>query len=97
MTRDSENKTITITQKTGVTFSIAILIMVGGALITATITFQNLRNQVTENTTRIATNEHRLTVVESDGTSSKVQFAQIQEQLKGIDARLAEIQANQAK
>lgn len=91
MKYNKTTKTLTITRSTMVNISVALLIFLGGALITATIQVQNLRNQVDNNTGSIGKLQERIGGLESDSVTTKVQLSDIQAQLRGIDANLLEI------
>lgn len=91
MKYNKTTKTLTITRSTMVNISVALLIFLGGALITATIQVQNVRNQVDNNAGSIGKLQERIGGLESDSVTTKVQLSDIQAQLRGIDANLLEI------
>lgn len=86
-----ENKTITITQNTGITVSIALILMFAGAIFTTATWVADMRNRVSalENTTN--TQSTYITKLQADSTTSQVKFTEIQTQLKSIDTTLVEI------
>lgn len=75
---------IILSQKTYITLSLSLVIMIGGALITATSWFVTLQNQVTLNASDI-------TDLKADNITSKVQLAEIKSQLTNIDSNILDI------
>lgn len=75
---------IILSQKTYITLSLSLVIMIGGALITATSWFVTLQNQVTLNASDI-------TDLKADNITSKVQLAEIKSQLTNIDSNIQDI------
>ncbi len=75
---------IILSQKTYITLSLSLVIMIGGALITATTWFVTLQNQVTMNTSDIAN-------LKADNITAKVQLAEIKSQLSNIDSNIQDI------
>lgn len=97
MAYNRASKTLTIKRNTAINTSVAFLLMVAGALITATITFQNLRNQVYVNLQSINDLKASSSELQTDNIDAKVEFSKIQEQLKSIDANILEVKAQLAK
>ncbi len=85
------NKTITISQNTGVTFSVAFLIMVAGALVTGTTWVAGMDNRTRSIEEHTTTNTQDIGRLKSESTTNQVKFTEIQTQLKSIDATLVEI------
>jgi len=75
---------IILSQKTYITLSLSLVIMIGGALITATTWFVTLQNQVTMSTSDIAD-------LKADNITAKVQLAEIKSQLSNIDSNILDI------
>lgn len=75
---------IILSQKTYITLSLSLVIMIGGALITATTWFVTLQNQVTMNASDI-------TDLKADNITAKVQLAEIKSQLSNIDSNILDI------
>lgn len=93
MNYDKEKSTITISKNTGITVSAMMLIMIGGALVTATINYNDLRNSTKLNTSDIRKLQEENDKLEADNVTSKVEFSKIQTQLKSIDTSLVEIKS----
>jgi cell division protein FtsL len=83
----------TIGRKTVITFSASFLLMLAGALVTATVTFNDMRNQIHQNQIAIHENKTRLAEVEQATNEAKVSFGQIQTELKNINLTMLEIKA----
>lgn len=83
----------TIGRKTVITFSASFLLMLAGALVTATMTFNDMRNQIHQNELVIQENKTRLTKVEQATNEAKVSFGEIQTELKNINLTMLEIKA----
>lgn len=75
---------ITLTKNTYITLSLSLVIMIGGALVTATSWFVTLQNQVTMNSSDI-------TDLKTDNVTAKVQLAEIKSQLSSIDSNILDI------
>lgn len=88
---DKELKTITISQNTGITFSLALLIMLGGALITATTWVSNTASQVHALEAKSNTQQSDIDALKAESVTTQVKLTEIQTQLKGIDVSLVEI------
>ena len=84
-------KTITVSQTTGITVSVTLLIMFAGAVFTTATWIADIRNNVSD--LQIVTERNRQDVasLKNENTSTQVKFTEIQTQLKGIDATLLEI------
>ena len=83
----------TIGRKTVITFSASFLLMLAGALVTATVTFNDMRNQIHQNQLVIQENKTRLAKVEQATNEAKVSFGEIQTELKNINLTMLEIKA----
>jgi hypothetical protein len=88
---NKDEKTLTLSRNTFLNISVGILIMLGGALVTATISFQNLRNQVSQNTITAQKNNDNILRLQTDGTSAKIELTKIQTQLSSIESTLIEL------
>lgn len=84
-------KTITISQNTGITVSIALVLMFAGAIFTVATWTTDVRNITQRNKTDIVDLRNDVTQLKVDSTTSQVKFTEIQTQLKSIDATLLEI------
>lgn len=91
MKLDHETKTITISQNTGITFSVAFLLMVAGALISGAVWVANTQSHIDEVTRQVEVTRQDVEQLKSDTNDAKVKYAEIQTQLKSIDATLIEI------
>ena len=91
MNYDKDKKQITVSRNTGVTVSLTLLIMFSGALVTATINYNNLGNGVQRNTDAIKKLEMDNSQLSADNVQAKVEFSKIQVQLKSIETNLLEI------
>lgn len=91
MQYDKENRQITVSQNTGVTLSVALIIMFAGAIMTATTTFNRIDTRGKQNAETTTDLRERVTKLEAESNESQVKFTEIQTQLKSIDANLLEI------
>lgn len=88
---DSERKTITISQNTGITISVAFSLMIAGFLVTS-VTFMNgLINRTTN--LEIATSQHQTDIktLQDDDAAAKITEAKLETRLTSIDTTLLEI------
>ena len=97
MKYDKDSKTITISQNTGVTLSITLIIMFAGAIFTVSTWVSDTRYNTAQNTRDITTVRADVVKLQTEGTDAKVKFTEIQTQLKGIDASLLEIKESLRK
>lgn len=86
-----EPKTITIKQNTAISFSVAMILMIAGALISATTIFVELRNQVTVNKIDNQNQAADINVLKNENTLVKVELAKVQSQLTAIESHLIDI------
>lgn len=91
MTKNSENKTITIKQSTGFNISLIILVMAVGAIITFTTFISDIKTRSVDNKNKISDIERDLQGIHNETNDSKIKYTEIQTQLKNIDATLVEI------
>ena len=91
MNIDRENKTVTIRQNTAINISLVLALTLASMLISAAVTFADLRNQVKLNETNVTELKNRTTKLEIEGTNTKVEFSKIQTQLLNIETNLIEI------
>lgn len=88
---DREQKTITISQNTGITISVALGLMIAGVLVTS-VTFMNgLINRTTN--LEIATSQHQTDIktLQYDNAAAKITAAKLETRLTSIDTTLLEI------
>lgn len=93
MNYDKQAKTITVSRRTGITLSISLLITLAFALVSGAVWVEDLANRVQQNSIAIESVNQDYQQLQSDNISAKVQFSQIQEQLKSIDANILDIKA----
>lgn len=90
---DKEQKTFTITQSTGITFSLALLLMLAGAVISATTWVTTTQARIDNLALSVKENRENITNLTKKSNDSDVKFVEIQTQLKSIDSNLLEIKA----
>lgn len=90
---DKEQKTFTITQSTGITFSLALLLMLAGAVISATTWVTTTQARIDNLGLSVKENRENITNLTKKSNDSDVKFVEIQTQLKSIDSNLLEIKA----
>lgn len=88
---NKQEKTFTITQNTGVTVSIALLIMFAGAVISATTWVTTTQSRIDGITKSVQESREQISDISKRTTSGELKFVEIQTQLRGIDAALLEI------
>lgn len=91
MEANDKNKTLTIKQSTGVTFSLIMLVMFAGAIATVFTWTADMRNRVTNAEGMVTILRADIVKLQNEGTDTKVKFTEIQTQLKSIDATLLDI------
>lgn len=95
---DKEQKTFTITQSTGVTFSLALLLMIGGAVVSATTWVTTTQSRMDNVIASVKENRKNITDLIKRSNDSDVKFVEIQTQLKSIDVNIQRlIEARGAK
>lgn len=95
---DKEQKTFTITQSTGVTFSLALLLMIGGAVVSATTWVTTTQSRMDNVIASVKENRENITDLIKRSNDSDVKFVEIQTQLKSIDVNIQRlIEARGAK
>lgn len=97
MTRDTENKTITLKQNTAINVSVALLIMFSGALITATLAFADLQNKVLAHAKEIPEIKEDIVTVKAENIILKVELTKVQTQLTSIEGHLLDIKQAQLR
>lgn len=85
------SKTITISQNTGITMSLAFMIMIAGALITGVSWINTTQNRIDNLTISVQGQRVEINQLKTDSTNSQIKFTEIQTQLKSIDTTLLEI------
>lgn len=88
---DKEQKTFTITQSTGITFSLALLLMLASAVVSATTWVTTTQGRIDNLALSVKENRENITNLTKKANDSDVKFVEIQTQLKSIDANLLEI------
>lgn len=91
MKYDKETKTITLSQNTGVTISLMFLILIGGAIASASTWVSMVNSKVDFLEKVTGDNASNIMGLQADSNASKVKYAEIQTQLKSIDTTLIEI------
>ncbi len=91
MKYDKATKTITISQNTGITISLAILIMLCGAVFTIATWVGDTRHSTQDNTRDIVVIKDDVAKLKGSDTETKVKLTEIQTQLRSIDTSLVEI------
>ena len=84
-------KTITVSQTTGITVSVTLLIMFAGAIFTAATWIADIRNRTTNLELVQTRHNDDITLLKADSVNSQIKFTEIQTQLKGIEALLIEL------
>lgn len=91
MDHSKKSKTITVSQNTGITISVTLVIMFSGALFTGATWIADMRNR-TANLELVQTRHNNdINALKSDSVNSQIKFTEIQTQLKGIEALLIEL------
>ncbi len=88
---DKQQKTFTITQNTGVTVSIALLLMLAGGVVSATTWVNTTQSRIDNVVAAAKENRENITGLIKKSNDSDVKFVEIQTQLKSIDSTLLEI------
>lgn len=91
MRYDKDHKTITISQNTGITVSIALLIMFAGAVFTIATWTTDVRRTSLQNSTDITNLQADVVKLQAENIDARVKLTEIQTQLKNIDLSLIEI------
>ena len=86
-----EKKTVTITQNTGITLSVALVVMLAGGLFTIATWVADQRNRLTITEGTVLNIRADVTKLQAESTDSRIKYTEIQTQLKSIDATLLEI------
>ncbi len=90
---NKEEKTFTITQNTGVTVSIALLVMLAGAVMSGTTWVNTTQSRIDSLAQSVKENRANIAELTKKTNESDVKFVEIQTQLKSIDTTLLEIKA----
>lgn len=90
---NKEEKTFTITQNTGVTVSIALLLMLAGAVISSTTWVNTTQSRIDSLAQSVRDNRANIAELTKKTNESDVKFVEIQTQLKSIDTTLFEIKS----
>lgn len=91
MKYDKDQKTITLSQNTGITVSVALLTMFAGAIFTIATWSTDMRRSTIQNTQDITTIQADIIELRADSIDGRVKLTEIQTQLKNIDLSLIEI------
>lgn len=90
---NKEEKTFTITQNTGVTVSIALLLMLAGAVISSTTWVNTTQSRIDSLAQSVRDNRANIAELTKKTNESDIKFVEIQTQLKSIDTTLFEIKS----
>lgn len=93
MTYNKEEKTLTISQNTGITFSVAFFLMVAGAISTGAVWVNNTQSRLDGAVASIKENREEITKLKTSDTSNQIKFTEIQTQLKGIGVTQEELKS----
>lgn len=93
MTFDKDKGTLTISQNTGITFSIAFLLMIAGALITAAAWVTTTQSRIDSTIASVKENRADINTLKASDTSNQIKFTEIQTQLKGIGVTQEELKS----
>lgn len=91
MNYSHEDKTLTISQNTGITFSVAFFLMVAGAIATGAVWVNATQTRVDNAIASIKENRAKIDRLEASDTSNQIKFTEIQTQLKGIGVTQEEL------
>lgn len=92
-----KDKTLTISQNTGITVSITLVIMFAGAVFTLATTFTDFRAKISTSEQNIVQIKSDIINLQNDNVNSKVEFSKIQTQLSSIETTLIEIKEFQRR
>lgn len=81
---DREQKTFTITQNTGITFSLALLLMISGAVISATTWVTTTQSRMDNVIASVKENQEEINKLKATDTTNQIKFTEIQTELKNI-------------
>lgn len=81
---DKDQKTFTITQSTGVTFSLALLLMIGGAVVSATTWVTTTQSRMDNVIASVKDNSEEINKLKATDTTNQIKFTEIQTELKNI-------------
>lgn len=88
---NKDSRTITISQNTGITVSVALMVMFAGAVFTVATWSTDVRRSTIDNTQSITDIKADVAKLQIESVDSRVKFSEIQTQLKSIDLSLVEI------
>ena len=91
MNYNHEEKTLTISQNTGITFSVAFLLMIASALVACTLWVNTIQSRVDSSVLSIKENREEINKLKTSDTSNQIKFTEIQTELKGIGATQEEL------
>lgn len=88
---DKQQKTVTIKQNTAINISLAFLLVIAGALMTATTAFVEMKNRVHTNERSIQALSDKTNRLDTETINARVEFSKIQTQLLNIETNIIEI------
>lgn len=88
---NKRDRTITISQNTGITVSVALAAMFAGAIFTVATWAADIRNRVTATELTSTDNTTEIIKLQGQYNESQIKLTEIQTQLKSIDTTLLEI------
>lgn len=91
MNYNHEDKTLTISQNTGITFSVAFFLMVAGAIVTGAVWVNTTQTRIDNAVASIKENRADINILKTSDTSNQIKFTEIQTQLKGIGVTQEEL------
>ena len=97
MNYNHEAKTLTISQNTGITFSVALLIALCSALIASAMWVTTTQNRMDSAILSIKENREEISKLKASDTSNQIQFTEIQAQLKGLGFSQDELKLQQTE
>lgn len=90
-------KTMTITQNTGIAFSVSFLLMLIGAVITGAVWVVGTQNRIDNAVSSINKNTEEIAKLKASDTSNQIKFTEIQTQLRSIGTSQDEMKIQQAE
>lgn len=97
MNYNHEEKTLTISQNTGITFSVAFFLMVAGAIVTGAVWVNTTQTRIDNAVASIKENRADINTLKTSDTSNQIKFTEIQTQLKGIGVTQEELKAQNSE
>lgn len=94
MTIDKTTRTLTVSQNTGIAFSVGFLLMLAGALVSATIWVNSTQNRLDTLAENDRNQRVEIDQLKTDSTALQLGITEIKTQLRSIDTTLLEIKEN---